>query len=181
MKKKRVEIASLLLLALLFSCPHVEGQGLQLIAEEVFSGKVVAVMSGDTISVMRNEETVRIRLEGIDAPERGQPFFEEARLFASTLLLTRTVTVRIGSYDRSRPHVGIARVSLNDIDVSHRLLKAGMAWLCRPCPKEPFLEQAEREARREKRGLWSEPEPVPPWKYRGVEECHELGRNSTDE
>jgi len=129
-----------------------------------FSGKCVGIGDGDTIQVMREGKSVRIRLEGIDCPELGQDFGTAARRFTSKLAFGRIVQVRevtIDSYGRT-----VARVFVDGSDLSLAIVRAGLAWHFTDFSSDPLLAEAEREARRTKIGLWSLPEPVPPWVYR---------------
>src|SRR5439155_20497434 len=91
-----------------------------------FSGKCVGVIDGDTIDVLRNGRAVRIRLEGIDCPERGQDFGSRAKQFTSGLVFGKTVTVKVKERDRYGRLV--ARVVVDGKDVSEELPKTGVAW-----------------------------------------------------
>jgi len=75
---------------------------------------------------MRDGRSVRIRLEGIDCPERGQAFSARAKQFTSGLVFGKTVTVKVKESDRYGRLV--ARVIAEGKDVSHELVKAGLAW-----------------------------------------------------
>src|SRR5262245_64909744 len=86
------------------------------IAGETFTGKVVGVTDGDTISVLRTGRAVKVRLEGIDCPEMGDPFSKTAKQFTSKLLFGKEVEVRIKDTDRYGRLV--ARVLVGDVDAS---------------------------------------------------------------
>ena len=151
-----------------------------LAAEPVtFTGKVVGVKDGDTIVVLRyhvqnnpdaltvpSAEQVTIRLAGIDCPEKAQAFGQRAKQFTSFLVFDREVTVKIYSktltYGRSVGDV----ILPNGESLSQELLKAGLAWWYRHYSKDEHLGELEAIARREKRGLWADPNPVPPWEFR---------------
>ncbi|MBM3293756.1 MAG: thermonuclease family protein [Candidatus Aminicenantes bacterium] len=128
------------------------------------SGRCVGVGDGDTVSVMLSRGVVKIRLEGIDCPELGQDFGMRAKQFTSNLIFGKTVQVRPYYPDDYGRIVG--RVIVGGRDVSLELLKAGLAWHYKRGRNDPALAEAEKEARRDKRGLWSRPDPVPPWEYR---------------
>jgi micrococcal nuclease len=133
-------------------------------AGETFSGKVVAIHDGDTISVLRGREPVRLRLEGIDTPELGQAFGRAAKQFTAALAFGREVTVTTRYRDTfDRP---VARVRLGGEDLSQALVRAGMAWHFTRYSNDRELATAEREARSARRGLWAEPNPTPPWLWR---------------
>lgn len=133
---------------------------------ESFAGRVVGVLDGDTIDVLREGRAVRVRLHGIDSPERGQPFGTRARQYAAGLAFGKMVTVAVVDRDRYGRLVG--RVALpGGRLLSHELLAAGYAWWYREyAPGEPRLAELEGRARREKRGLWSDPNAVAPWLWR---------------
>ena len=133
---------------------------------QTFSALVVGVTDGDTLRVLREKKEIRIRVWGIDAPERKQPFGTRAKQYASDLAYRKTVTIHGRGKDRYRRF--LASIVLPDgRDFGFEMVKAGMAWWYRRyAADEGALALAEDEARREKRGLWADKEPVPPWKWR---------------
>jgi micrococcal nuclease len=133
---------------------------------EEFSGKVVGVSDGDTITVLRNRTPIKVRLHGIDCPEIGQDFGSRAKAFTSELLFGQVVKVVPRDIDRYRRTV--ADVILVDGRLlNHELVRAGLAWRYRKyAPDIGTLAQLEAAARDAKRGLWSQPNPVPPWEWR---------------
>ena len=131
---------------------------------ETFEGKCVGVSDGDTITVLKNGKSVRIRLEGIDCPELGQAFGTVARRFTSVTVFGNIVRVRevtVDVYGRT-----VARVYAEGRDLSLELVKAGMAWRYRAYSSDPALIAAEEQARELKKGLWAQSDPIPPWEYR---------------
>lgn len=131
-----------------------------------FTGKVVGVSDGDTISVMHNGKAERIRLSGIDCPEKRQAYGNRAKQFTSQLVFGKEVTVQVAGRDRyGRP---LGEVVLPDgRNLNQELVKAGLAWWYRQyAPGNTALERLEQEARTAKRGLWVDPNPVPPWEWR---------------
>jgi endonuclease YncB( thermonuclease family) len=133
---------------------------------EQFTGKVVGISDGDTISVLREGKAVKVRLYGIDSPEKAQAFGTQARKFTSDLVFQRDVTVVVHTTDRYGRLVG--EVLLPDgRSLNQELVRAGLAWWYRPyAPNDPTLAQLEAEARTAKRGLWADAQPVPPWQWR---------------
>lgn len=129
-----------------------------------FSGQVVRVSDGDTISVMREGRAVAVRLEGIDCPENGQPFSRVAKETTSNLVFGREVRVSERGADRYGRIVG--RVFVAEIDVSLDLVRRGVAWHFRRYSDERALAEAERDAKKAKTGLWIDPDPIPPWEWR---------------
>ncbi len=133
-----------------------------------FTGKCVAVTDGDTIRVMRSGREVRVRLDGIDAPERNQDFGTQAKKFASSLVFGRQVRVEDKGEDRYGRTLGI--VFVGKINVNEELVKNGYAWWYRHyAPNNRRLELLERQARDAGKGLWSQPNPIPPWEFRREE------------
>ncbi len=131
-----------------------------------FSGKVVSVLDGDTIDVLYNRRAKRIRLNGIDAPEKGQAFGQKAKQFVSEQAFGKEVTVRTFGLDKYGRTIG--DVFLPDGRMlNEELVREGLAWWYRKyAPSNVTLEKLEAEAREAKRNLWSHKKPVPPWVYR---------------
>ena len=131
-----------------------------------FTALVVSVKDGDTIEVLSNGRAHRIRLHGIDCPEKRQAYGSRAKLATAVLTFGQTVTIH--PYDKDKYGRTVADVMLADeTNVNHRLVKDGWCWWYRKyAPDDPVLETLETEARQTKRGLWNDPRPVPPWVYR---------------
>jgi endonuclease YncB( thermonuclease family) len=131
-----------------------------------FSGVVAAVQDGDTMSVLYQERAVRVRLSGIDCPEKTQPFGWEALRFTTDLALGNTVTVIEEDIDRYGRIVG--SVILPDgRNLNHAIVAAGLAWWYRRyAPNDAPVQTLEFEARRGGHGLWADAVPVPPWEWR---------------
>jgi YD repeat-containing protein len=150
-----------------------------------FSGRVRSVSDGDTIVVEDHDsQRNKVRLFGIDAPERGgrdrygQPFAQKARRNLSELVYRRTVQVEWHTYDGYGRM--IARVWLDGIDVGLQQVCSGYAWVFRrfadqltPAERKSY-QDCEQVARKERRGLWRERNPVPPWEWRHSEWTREL-------
>jgi micrococcal nuclease len=127
-----------------------------------FTSEVSRVIDGDTLEVSDVVHgLLRIRLEGIDCPEGGQPFGQVARNFTRQLAFGRSVIVRVANTDRYGRLVAL--VTSQGKDLSLELVKAGLAWHYTEYSSDPTLAAAEREARNAHRGLWVDPSPVPPW------------------
>jgi endonuclease YncB( thermonuclease family) len=129
------------------------------------AGKVVKVRDGDSMEIRRGGANVRVRVFGIDSPERGQPWSARAKSFTTGLVANQDVVVVVRDVDRYGRIVGIIKLK-DGRDLAHELLRAGLAWYYRRYANDPALEKLEDEARAARRGLWSEPRPVPPWKFR---------------
>lgn len=112
---------------------------------------------------MKFGRAIKIRLEGIDCPELGQDFGAKAKRFTSGMVFRKIVEVR--EYYQDEYGRTVARVSINSEDLSLELVKAGLAWIFRK-GSDSILDRAEDQARKQKLGLWSMPNPMPPWEYR---------------
>ncbi|MBI4056439.1 MAG: thermonuclease family protein [Elusimicrobia bacterium] len=138
--------------------------------ESSFSGVVVSIQDGDTIGVLReiagDKQEVRIRLYGIDCPEKSQPFGNRAKEFTSDLSWAKNVTVHVKDVDRYGRLV--AEVILPDgRSLNQELVREGYAWWYQHfAPKNKELDSLQKEARKSKKGLWSIPNPTPPWDFR---------------
>ena len=134
-------------------------------------GRVVGVHDGDTITLLDSEHRQhKIRLDGIDAPELGQPFGRASKLHLAELLAGREAVAECSKIDRYRREV--CRVLVGGADAGLEQVRAGIAWFFRRYAKElpPNRRQRyadmEAEAKAERRGLWADAEPVAPWDWR---------------
>lgn len=135
------------------------------IAHADFIGKVVAVADGDTLTVLRDREQVRIRLADIDAPEKAQAFGNTSKQSLSDLCFGKTATLA----DKGEDRYGrtLALVTCDGIDANAGQVRQGMAWVYRKyAPKDSPLYAVEGEAKAARQGLWADANPVPPWEWR---------------
>lgn len=132
---------------------------------ETMQARVVGVSDGDTVTVLDGaNKTHKVRLAGIDAPERAQPHGVRAKQALSELVFGREVSVFI--VDRDRYGRVVARVYVGNVDVNAELVRSGMVWVYRRYNQDPFLPPLEEEARAQRRGLWADASPTPPWEFR---------------
>lgn len=135
-------------------------------AAATFSGKVVGVSDGDTITVLVNRAPVKVRLYGIDCPESHQAYGTQAKKATSALAFGKVVCVEAIDHDRYGRTVGVVTLP-GKVNLNQELVKQGMAWWYREyAPKSTELPKLEDQARRAKIGLWSQPNPIPPWDFR---------------
>ena len=130
------------------------GELMRLVGRTV-PGTVVAVADGDTIRIRfdGSDTSVRVRLEGIDAPERGEPFSTQARNAARVMLSGKRVqakAVDVDNYDRL-----VARVIVNGADSSVHLIESGLACHFTRFATDPGLANAQLNARRAGKGFWA--------------------------
>ena len=135
------------------------------------------VTDGDTIVVLDASKVQhKIRLTGIDAPERSQAFGTKSKEHLSDLVAGKSVVVDYSKYDRYQRILG--KVLVGGEDVNLEQVEAGLAWHYKkyqgeqtPADRVEYSD-AELEARRLKIGLWHDPNPIPPWEYRQAKRKH---------
>ena len=137
---------------------------------ETYTARVVTVMDGDTLKVVRAGREVTVRLRWIDAPEKGQPFSDKAKQALSALVAGQFVTLR--DYGPDREGRRIAEVGLADgRNLNRELVRLGWAWWVRKGSTDVVFDTLEAEARAARRGLWAGSHPIPPWEWR-VSKAH---------
>lgn len=153
----KLRLLSLILFGLLISS---EGG-----ASTIVSARVTSVVDGNTIKVLTSDKRkVKVLLYGIDSPELGQRFGNEARKYLEDKLLNRDVSMEIRGRDSFGNYLAIVTLD-NRVDIRVELLKEGLAWTAEKdgaMDLEPYRTWAQRKGR----GLWQEQNPVPPWTYR---------------
>ena len=121
-----------------------------------FTESVVSVLNGDTIEVMHNTHPERVRLSGIDCPEKGQPYGKHAKQAASALVFVKDITIQTHGHDKYQRTLGDVILPEGMI-VNHTLVKDGWGrWYWKCAPGDTVLEGLEREAREAKRGMWAD-------------------------
>ena len=129
------------------------------------SGEVVRIADGDTFTLLVGEQQHRIRLHGVDCPEKGQPYSRVATQFTKDLLASGKVKVQQVDTDRYGRVVGI--VLINDtLNLNERLLEAGLAWHYKSYDRNAQWAKLEKDAKAARRGLWIEPGEIAPWEWR---------------
>lgn len=128
------------------------------------TGQVVGVTDGDTVRLLVDRQEIRVRLDQIDAPEKGQAFGDRSKQSLSDLVYGKTV--RAATQGEDRYGRTIATIYAGELNANAEQVRRGMAWVYRKYARDPALYGIEEEARAARRGLWSDPEPVPPWEWR---------------
>jgi endonuclease YncB( thermonuclease family) len=138
---------------------------------QILTGRVVRIADGDTVTVLDSSNTQRrIRLQGIDAPESHQAFGTQSKKSLSEMIFDRDVTVEYEKTDQYGRLVG--KILLDGKDVNLEQVKAGMAWHYKEYQREQTPEdrelyaRAEDEARKARRGLWVDVDPIEPSAFR---------------
>ncbi len=140
-------------------------------ATDSLSGRIVSVADGDTVTLLdANLRQHKIRLSGIDAPERRQPFGNRSRLHLGALVFGKRVTADCPKTDRYKR--AVCRLEVDGIDANLAQVEAGMAWHYKDyareqrAPDRRRYAQAEDEARQSRRGLWADRAPMAPWDFK---------------
>ncbi len=149
------------------------------VSADTLTGKVVKMTDGDTVYVLdANYQEHKIRLAGIDAPERKQAYGLASRKHLASIVAGQQVTVEYQKRDRYGRILGkvllvvVFHTSEDGVDVGLEQVKAGFAWHYKKYQHEQSPEDrrlyadAENQARNERLGLWRENNPIPPWEYR---------------
>lgn len=138
---------------------------------ESYSGLVVSVADGDTVTVLDGaNQQHKVRLAGIDAPEKAQAFGNVSRQHLAQLVFQKRVTIEFEKFDRYRREVGKVLVAGRDINLQQ--IEAGLAWHYKtyqseqPPADRQVYSAAESSAATGLRGLWRAPSPTPPWEFR---------------
>lgn len=134
-------------------------------ADTEFRGRAVRVLDGDTIEVLsQGNNTVRVRLANIDAPEKAQPYGQRSKENLIQLVAGQSVTVVDLGGDQYGRRIG--RVMVNGQEANVEQVRAGMAWVYARYNHDQQLPGLESEARAQRAGLWADPYPTAPWNYR---------------
>ena len=138
-----------------------------------FTGKVVRIADGDTVTVLDMSKVQhKVRLSGIDAPEKKQPFGNRSKQSLSDMVFSKTVIVKTDKRDRYRRELG--KVLINGMDVNREQIRRGMAWHYKAYQRDQSVDdrlayaEAENKAKEQRRGLWIDSDPLPPWEWRKV-------------
>lgn len=153
----QVKIKTALLIAALLSAAPAQA--------DTFAGRVIGVMDGDTILVLTaGYSQVKVRLAEIDAPESGMPYGAASKKALSWLCYKKPVRVEVTDIDRYKRSVG--KVHCAGVNANRVQVETGMAWVYRRYAKDASLFALEDMAKSNKRGLWADANPTPPWEWR---------------
>ena len=130
------------------------------------SRKVIAVKDGDTIEILTSSnETITIRLNEIDCPEKKQAFGQKAKQFTSDFCFGKNVEIVGHKKDRYGRTIAFV-IDENGRNLNEELVKNGFAWQYVKYSKSERLFMLEQEARKNKLGLWIDENPIAPWEFR---------------
>ncbi|MDR2164797.1 MAG: thermonuclease family protein [Zoogloeaceae bacterium] len=161
-KRRSTKPGILVTLALLLLYSILEWTG----TPNELAGYVVGVADGDTLTLLTpDRKRVRIRLAEIDAPEKAQPFGQRSKRALSDICLNKQARVTVRDIDRYGRSVGLVLCD-GDKDANATMVSSGLAWVYAQYSASSALRRLEDVARREKRGLWADHDPLPPWEWR---------------
>ena len=130
-----------------------------------FTGKCVGISDGDTIKVLKNGVETKIRLYGVDCPEKKQDYGTKAKEFTADFCFGKTVRVDEKGTDRYGRVIG--EVFVDGVSLNRALVENGFAWwYVQYAKKDADLGVLEEKARKAKKGLWAGSSPVEPWEFR---------------
>lgn len=130
------------------------------------TGKIIKIVDGDTYDILLNDQTTkRVRMEGIDAPEKGMRFYKAAKDYLGKLCFGNVVRVEQTNKDRYGRIVAKTFITDNQ-ELGLLMVEAGLAWHFKEYSSDQQLANAEIEARNKKTGLWVDKMPIAPWQWR---------------
>lgn len=161
----------LLILCLFIHPVFVEAQVKTPIARSLknktFVAKVIRILDGDTMEILYQNTPIKVRLAHIDCPEKrgSQPFGNHAKIALSDLCFGQNVTVYGENYDRNKRLIAVV-VNAKKQVVNQQMIKLGMAWHFKKYSEDATYAQLELIARKNKIGLWQDPNATAPWEWR---------------
>lgn len=126
-------------------------------------GKVVGIIDGDTFDMMLDGKKIRVRMFGIDAPERRQDYYQKSKQALSDMIFGKVVRIETKSRDRYKRT--LAEVYEGNKWINREMVLQGMAWHFKRYSSDPRIAAAEKQARNAKTGLWSM-NAIAPWEFR---------------
>ena len=153
------KISSILLLILLSGVGY----------SQSYKGKITKVVDGDTYFFQTTNETLKVRMFGIDAPEGNQPFGKESKEFMSKYIHKDATLVSHG-HDQYKRILGTLFIDGQDINLLS--VKGGYAWHYKRYLDDKQYADAQENAKKNKLGLWGLSNPIPPWNWRRNEKIH---------
>ena len=133
---------------------------------EDFTGKVISITDGDTVTVLTDNKQIKVRLAEIDTPEKNQPYGKNAKKALSDFILGKIVQIKFETIDRYGRTIG--KIFLDNQNINKEMVKLGHAWVYIHYARDKTLFALEKEARENQLGLWALPETqrIPPWEWR---------------
>lgn len=137
---------------------------------EILTGRIVGVADGDTVTLLTpQKQSIKIRLNAIDAPEKGQDFGNASKKSLSDLCFGKEASIDAQGTDKYKRTIGevhCLQSAGHYVSANIHQVQTGMAWVYRQYSDDTKLIQLEGEAQAASIGLWSQPDPMPPWDFR---------------
>ena len=138
---------------------------------------MIGIIDGDTYDILiEGNSTIRVRMEGIDAPEKGMPYYKVAKKHLSELCFGKQVILKNTSKDNHSRTLAFSYLE-DGKELSHEMIKVGLAWHFKKYNSDSDLAELEMEAKNSKIGIWTDDNPMPPWENR---ELHRSGVSTKD-
>ena len=135
------------------------------INEREQTGLVVKIVDGDTFDLLtKDKNTLRIRMNGIDCPERKQDFYQSAKNALAGYIFNKEVKLVITGRDRNKRIIATVYRKGENINLS--MIRNGYAWHYKKYSTDSVYANAEEQARLARRGLWRMDHPIAPWDFR---------------
>jgi micrococcal nuclease len=132
-----------------------------------FNAKVIRIIDGDTLEIQRERRVQRVRIWGIDTPERDQPYASQAQQFTRSLLVGRETVIQPMDFDVYGRLVAL--ITVDEKNISEELVGSGLAWVHIYFCNEPICtawQSLQQRAKSRRIGLWSDPHPIAPWQWK---------------
>jgi micrococcal nuclease len=129
-----------------------------------YAYQVIGIADGDTLTLLVDKRPLKIRLANIDAPEKAQSFGERSRQSLSELCFRKDASFTTQNIDRYGRTVAV--VTCGTLEANRMQVERGMAWVYTKYNKDAALPPLQETARTERRGLWRDTAPLPPWEFR---------------
>lgn len=134
------------------------------VTSQVLNGIIVKVQDGDTVTLLDSlNQQHKIRLHGIDAPEKGQDFSNKSKDYISSLISGKYVTVETKGKDQYKRILGV--IYLGEMNINAQMIRSGYAWNYF-YSKDKYYIKLQEEAKNNNIGLWSQPNPIDPYYFR---------------
>ena len=167
----------LLLFTFIIACNSESSKNQYFKKGSMVSGKVIAIIDCDTYDALINgNKTIRVRMEGIDAPERGMPFYQKSKKYLSDLCFGRKVKIKITGIDNYKRVIAYTYID-DGKELSYEMIRAGFAWHFKKYNSDSNLSELELEAKKQRKGLWVDENPMSPWENRKL---HRVGISTKD-
>ena len=156
----------LFLIVFTFSCYFKSEERRNINNNDYIFGKVIRIWDGDTYDLLTDDNrTIRIRMEGIDAPEGGMPFYKVSKNYLGELCFGKRVKFKSTGKDHYGRYLGFTYLD-DGTELCHEMIKAGLAWHYKKHNSDDDLASLEIEAQNAKLKIWSNKDPIPPWEIR---------------